>query len=486
MKLLLALLALVAAPASATSLSISGWTANAGQNETFTISRSSGFGGVCAKFSTVDGTAKGGTDYVSTANTVCLGKKQSKTTITVATNVNELALGQTLSFSGVIKINNVTVSNAGAWIVEPSAPTPAPEPTGNPTTSTDTGGATAIPTTDFDISLAEQPSWGTGAIPVSAAPDVVGAFRFICGAGQISYNDPVVYPGQAGASHLHQFYGALNVDENSTYASLRATGDSTCNSDGAGHALNRSGYWMPALLDGTGYVIKPDYVSIYYKRRPATDPKCSLTSGDPQAEGNCVPIPNGIRFIFGYDMLSGEAPTGSFHFACVVNSVPTVTGSTLASIATAGCPVGAQIEAQINAPSCWDGHNLDSANHRDHVAYAGYGSWGYLKCPPDHPYVMPTFTLGAFYTIKSGDDLTKWSFSSDAMVPGAPAGTTFHADFFDAHDPIEKAEWTNGCINRMLNCSGGDMGDGKQLKGAQQPSYGWTNPSARVPVPSRP
>ena len=36
--------------------------------------------------------------------------------------------------------------------------------------------------------------------------------------------------------------------------------------------LNRSGYWMPAMLNGAGYVVRPDYVMIYYKRRPATDP----------------------------------------------------------------------------------------------------------------------------------------------------------------------------------------------------------------------
>jgi hypothetical protein len=26
--------------------------------------------------------------------------------------------------------------------------------------------------------------------------------------------------------------------------------------------------------------------------------------------------------------------------------------------------------------------------------------------------------------------------------------------------------WTDNCINKMLNCSGGDLGNGMQLKGA--------------------
>ena len=115
-------------------------------------------------------------------------------------------------------------------------------------------------------------------IPASAAPDVVGAFRFVCSAGQLLHDDPIVYPGQPGKSHLHQFFGNTGANASSTYASLRKSGQSTCMSP-----LNRSAYWMPAMLDGKGNVVRPDHVTIYYKRRPASDPKCSL------------PKPSGLR-----------------------------------------------------------------------------------------------------------------------------------------------------------------------------------------------
>ena len=105
------------------------------------------------------------------------------------------------------------------------------------------------------------------AVPPSAAPDVVGAFRFICQAAQLLYDDPIVYPGQPGKSHLHQFYGNTGANAYSTYRSLRTSGDSTCMG-----ILNRSGYWMPAMLDGKGNVVRPGGVSIYYKRRPVSDP----------------------------------------------------------------------------------------------------------------------------------------------------------------------------------------------------------------------
>ena len=80
---------------------------------------------------------------------------------------------------------------------------------------------------------------------------------------------------------------------------------------------------------------------------------------------------------------------------------------------------------------------------------------------PRYRYLIPTFTLGAWYPVASG-----MHFSSDAMVPGAPPGTTFHADYFEGWDPTVKAMWTDNCINKMLNCSGGDLGNGRQLKGA--------------------
>jgi hypothetical protein len=76
---------------------------------------------------------------------------------------------------------------------------------------------------------------------------VVGAFRFICNPAHLAKDDPIGYPGQPGKSHLHQFFGNTAANANSTYESLRTTGQSTCNSP-----LNRSAYWMPAMMNGKG------------------------------------------------------------------------------------------------------------------------------------------------------------------------------------------------------------------------------------------
>lgn len=302
----------------------------------------------------------------------------------------------------------------------------------------------------------------------------VGAFRFLCGAGQLSYDDPLVYPGQPHKSHLHQFYGNLGANAYSTYQSLRTSGYSTCSSPTANPA-NRSAYWMPAMLDGKGNVVQPDTVDLYYKRTPKTATDC--TSGIRVKA--CVPLPNGIRFIFGYDMVNGQPGASAFSFYCEAlgGNYPTL------KQALTGCPVGSHLFVRADSPSCWDGAHLDSADHRSHLSYMADTHMGYFACPADHPIGIPALTLSVAYRIAAGDDPSLWHFSSDEMHPELPAGTTMHADYWEAWDPTVKAMWTDNCIDKMLNCVGGALGNGYSIIGAANPWYGWTNPNHIVPMP---
>ncbi len=247
------------------------------------------------------------------------------------------------------------------------------------------------------------------------------------------------------------------------------------------------------MLDGVGNAVLADYVSIYYKRRPANDP----TVSDPtnaRYMGRGVPLPNGLRFVFGYDMLTGKSPTGALWYNC---DGPTAVPGHYRTIAEAAAncptapvpipqwdgtvkPVHNRIGAVISAPDCWDGKNLDSPNHRDHVSYPSYGYWGYLKCPDTHPFVIPGFTMGAWFTIDN--NIGKWRLSSDEMHPGIPAGTTFHADWFGAWDNSVMSMWMDNCINKLLNCSAGDLGNGKMLR--MFSGFSWESNPRVVPVSS--
>ena len=67
------------------------------------------------------------------------------------------------------------------------------------------------------------------------------------------------------------------------------------------------------------------------------------------------------------------------------------------------CSNGVRIELMF--PSCWNGKDLDSANHRDHVAYPDLVMEG--NCPPDFPIRLP----GLFYE-------TIWETDVFRQVPG--------------------------------------------------------------------
>lgn len=49
------------------------------------------------------------------------------------------------------------------------------------------------------------------------------------------------------------------------------------------------------------------------------------------------------------------------------------------------------------------------------------------------------------------------------MAPHTP-GSTFHSDWFGAWDDDIMDKWTANCVDKLLNCSGGDLGNGEQLR----------------------
>src|SRR5690606_20603932 len=103
---------------------------------------------------------------------------------------------------------------------------PAPEAAWLPSPSLEGG----VPLeADFPVARGLKPAWGSGAIP-DLYNEHEGAFRFTCGGeGPLNYDDPLVYPGQAGASHLHKYWGAMEIDAHSTSDSLAQVRHSNCN-----------------------------------------------------------------------------------------------------------------------------------------------------------------------------------------------------------------------------------------------------------------
>ncbi len=280
-------------------------------------------------------------------------------------------------------------------------------------------------------------------IPSSSASEPSGNFRTSCGFSHLSYDDAIVYPGQPGKAHLHMYFGNIGANAFSTYESLRTTGSSTCQ----GGPLNRSAYWIPAVQDTASQVIVPAYINVYYKGN-------GTQTGIAAIKEN----PNGLRMIAGYDMLN---PTNG----SVIRAEWSCNGGNKTTTIPS-CPAGSQVIATQRFPMCWDGSNLDSSDHRKHMAY-GTGGGGWITqqggCPSTHPIHLPEFTLNVGF-ISDGNS-QNWFASSDRM-PGMaqqPNGSTFHADWFGAWDNPAQSAWTKSCIVEMRNCVWGQLGDGTRL-----------------------
>lgn len=251
--------------------------------------------------------------------------------------------------------------------------------------------------------------------------------------------------------------------------------DSTCH-----NKLNRSAYWKPALLDGKGHVIRPDYTQFYYKREPASSVLC-------QGRAKCVALRAGLREIFGWDQTRPALPA-RVEWKCAnargatVNSAAYGTMVEALAVCTPGSVPDRQLFVTVHPPACWNGA-IDSTDHRSHTAdFARDPNTGQTSCPAPHPYYPPHFTFTVTYAVKDADDTALWRFSSDHMKPGGAPGDTFHVDTFLAWDPAVQAIWTANCIDKMLSCADGLLGDGAIMQ--RGPLYTTFKAVPRlVPVP---
>jgi hypothetical protein len=231
-------------------------------------------------------------------------------------------------------------------------------------------------------------------------------------------DDPIVFPGQAGASHDHTFVGNTTTNASSTYASLRA-GATTCR-----RAADTAGYWVPTLLSGAE-AIHPLGATIYYRRgtlAPVTTFPNNLRviAGDATATS-----PQGMRVTFwSCGALSGVPPS---------STVPT-------------CPDarGSFLRLHVRFPSCWDGRQLDSSDHKSHMAYAMRRS-----CPSTHPVSVPAITQIFRYPTRGGEG---FSLASGGQFSG-------HADFLNAWRPGALSRLVEGCLNSLVHC--GRHGSGR-------------------------
>jgi hypothetical protein len=259
-----------------------------------------------------------------------------------------------------------------------------------------------------------KPKTGEDPQPLTRA-DLVGV-NFIenCRFSHQGPDDPIVFPGKPGASHQHTFVGARTTNAFSTFGTLRS-GPTTCM-----RRDDTAAYWVPMLYQGTT-AVPPTAATIYYRR--GTLAKVS-------------PFPNNLRMIAG--SAAATSPQGmriTFWSCGVVSGVGR-------SATVPSCPStkGSTLRLHIRFPECWDGRQLDSADHQSHMAYATRSG-----CPSTHPVEVPQITQIYRYPTLGGEG---FSLASGGVYSA-------HADFMNAWKPGALRRLVDGCLNALVHCGRG-------------------------------
>ncbi|KZV88119.1 WSC-domain-containing protein [Exidia glandulosa HHB12029] len=257
-------------------------------------------------------------------------------------------------------------------------------------------------------------------------------FRVLCGTLAVDRADPIINPG-AASGHLHTISGGNGFDFSMTYDDARASTCSTCRPK-----ADSSNYWTPSLWfraqNGTFRQVQQDGMTVYYFQRP---------NGTAPLQA----FPKGFRMIAGdptkrsYDN-SIEASQVT-HMCIQPNAQDSSQTNGLPSIQ---CP--ANLRTQVFFPSCWNGKDVDSDDHKSHVAYPDGGDNG--ECPPGFPVRL----VSIFYEVnwKTGEFSDEWWTPEGADQPfvlsnGDPTGYGFHGDFINGWDVDVLQSAADQCLN---------------------------------------
>ena len=347
--------------------------------------------------------------------------------------------------SAALAASALAAACGGGGGASPASPSIGDGTAGEPSAAAGTGG----PAVDARKLALVRRDGGFGDLRVSPTSEVApanggGDFRTACSFSHMSYDDPIVYPGQKGRSHLHTFFGNTGVDAESTADSIGTTGNSTCR----GGIANRSAYWVPTMIDTRdGTPLVPAGIGVYYKHGAVA--------------GRLVqPIPAGLRMIAGDPGASGPKSEFSSRFKCIGGP----NGQNALYQPTIGnCDAGAELWMEIFFPPCWDGRNLDSPDHKSHMSYHVHDRTAGYHCPASHPVPLPSITFNVVYVVPEKDAPLRWRLASDAYDTSIPGGYSAHGDWFNGWKGEVSDAWAKHCVQAERDCHSHLLGDGRQI-----------------------
>ncbi|KAK0614339.1 hypothetical protein B0T14DRAFT_606649 [Immersiella caudata] len=219
--------------------------------------------------------------------------------------------------------------------------------------------------------------------------------RFQCSQLVIERLDPLVNPGSIPSPHLHQIVGGDSFNATLSHDLVAGSGCTSCT-----FSEDFSNYWTAVLYfrarNGT------------YKRVPQKPSEGLRGIGGitvyyipPLGNNKTTAFRPGFRMLVGDAALRGPAETGKIDPKVCHRCMPLRGDNNNlncdppdgVTLPVKFCPGG--IRSVITFPTCWDGVNLDSADHKSHMSYPVADSvtdrfdYDGGVCPETHPVKVP-------------------------------------------------------------------------------------------------
>ncbi len=359
-----------------------------------------------------------------------------------------------------------------------------------------------------------------------------GNFRVGCQWSHFSYDDPIVSGAPGGGGHLHMYWGNTNADYRTrTKESLTGFGGGTCN----GFALNRSAYWMPALMKGEQEAVVPHEIIVYYKtktvcknrqaNRVATNGHAACTvhrdtglpispSGISHTRNDVKEMPQGLQLISGNkvgvdlnQLIEDGAPRfgttqdiSEFVFwSCGLNGhvrqrfprIPTTAEwnthcqpftVTENNVQVTKYPL---LNATVYFPQCWVGPDVDGELGVNQLTSPDPFVWTHVTqvsteqaCPTTHPDRLPQLGFLVYWDIATlAHNTDQLYLSSDLLndnntaVANGNPGSTLHADWLAGWHNKTMETWINECLKKGRNCTFGQLSTQYELKTVPEHKY---------------
>ncbi len=281
-----------------------------------------------------------------------------------------------------------------------------------------------------------------------------GIFTSECGVnenGLFNSDNVIAAPGVGnGAHHFHDYIGNQATNAFSSDDDL-AQADTSCADQG-----DKSSYYWPVLrlqngveeqdanapgggIEGNaGEIVTPKEVTLTFV-------------GNPQ--GDVTAMPRLLRIITGDAKSFVNGPgNANASWSCTGFEDRQLTDKYPL------CPQGSDVVRTFDFQNCWDGRNIDSANHRTHMAFADAAG----ACPSGFKPV-PQLVQRIVYDVDapSLDDggRTTPLFAVDSFPEQLHKPITDHGDFINVFDEALMNEVVD-CINEGRTCGRGAGGDG--------------------------